>query len=127
MGVQAIPEGQDLLAAAGALSGNVILTILQAAAIPTVLSLLTSVSNPEFVAGAESQTERAAAQLAATAEDLSRQSTVQGIAQLTATALAERAAGLDATPALDAIASEAPARAETDAEPEPGTVPAREA
>lgn len=83
---------------------------------------------------ASTETADTLAQLRATAAQLEEQAGVQGIAQLTAAALAERAVGLEETPALDTIAAqtdetEAPARAETDdeAEPEPGTVPAREA
>lgn len=128
MGAQSVPAGRELLDASSALTGSTILSILYAALIPAVLSVLTSVSNPSFVAGSESHVEKAAA---AAEKSL----TVQNIAGLTAAALAEKATGAAGTPALDAVAAEAGAaaaegegaaavRATPEPAAEPGTVPA---
>ena len=99
MRAQSAPAGQELLDAGRALTGSTLLSILYAALIPTVLSVLTSVSNPSFVAGSESHVEKAAA---AAEKSL----TVQNIAGLTAAALAEKATGAADTPAQDRVAAE---------------------
>ena len=104
MGAQSVPAGKELLDASSALTGSSILSILYAALIPTVLSVLTSVSNPSFVAGSESHVERAAA---AAEKSL----TVQNIAGLTAAALAEKATGATETPAHDQVAADTGAAA----------------
>ena len=91
MGVQTVPAGADLLAAASRLTGSAIATVLLAALVPTVLSLFASLASADFVAGDKG----------APAED---------VAAALATGL--RTAGATITPSPD---------------PEPGTVPAREA
>lgn len=111
LGVSQTATGDQLLAAARSVSGSALLAVVEAALLAGVASVLTSLLNSSFVAGPESHLEKAAA---AAEKSL----TTQHIATLTSAVLAEKAAGVSATPASDAV------QAASEAAVEPGTVPA---